>query len=311
VRFVSFTHDGRASWGVLQGDQSGGEITDLAELAPTLRAFLEQGGLDDTARDRIGAITDSGSRPILPVESVELRSPIPDPWTVRDAYAFRQHVEAGNRARGVEVPPVFDEIPVFYLTNPRSITGPGPVPVREKHLDMLDFELEIAAVIGRECRDVTAAEADGYILGYTIMNDWSARALQRQEMQMALGPMKGKDFATSLGPWIATRDELTSRRIESPEGERYDLAMTATVNGVPTSEGNFADITWTFAQILERASYGCTLGAGDVIGSGTVGTGCYLELNLTGVTSRWLEPGDEVVLEVEGLGRLANTVVLS
>ncbi len=310
MRLVSYFHDGRASWGVLEGDQAEGVITDLGELAPSLRTFLESGGFED-AESQIAATVSRGRHDRLAAGSVILRAPVPDPWTVRDAYAFRQHVEAGNRARGVEMPPVFDEIPVFYLTNPRSIVGPGPVEVREQHLEMLDFELEIAAVIGRECRDVSAVEADEYILGYTIMNDWSARALQRQEMQMALGPMKGKDFATSLGPWITTRDELAPRRIESPEGERYDLAMTATVNGVPTSAGNFADITWTFAQILERASYGCTLGPGDVIGSGTVGTGCYLELNLTGVTNRWLEPGDEVALEVEGLGRLANTVAAS
>jgi fumarylacetoacetate (FAA) hydrolase len=179
-----------------------------------------------------------------------------------------------------------------------------------EHLNRLDFELECAIVIGREGRNISAAEADQYIAGYTIMNDWSARALQMEEMKLSLGPAKGKDFATSIGPWLATRDELASRRIEGEKGERYDLAMTARVNGTEVSRGNLKDMTWTFAQILERASYGVTLHPGDVIGSGTVGTGCFLELNGSKITDNWwLKAGDVVECEIEMLGVLSNTIV--
>jgi fumarylacetoacetate (FAA) hydrolase len=206
----------------------------------------------------------------------------------------------------------FDLFPVFYFTNHNAVTGPGDVLVRPAHLDRLDFELEAAIVIGKECRDVSAADADNCIAGYMVMNDWSARSLQMEEMKLSLGPAKGKDFATSLGPWLVTRDELAAVSVPGPQGERHDLVMTTTVNGTEVSRGNLKDMTWTFAQIIERASYGVTLLPGDVIGSGTVGTGCFLELNGSKVfdPAWWLKPGDEVVCEIGMLGRLVNTVVL-
>ena len=142
------------------------------------------------------------------------------------------------------------------------------------------------------------------------MNDWSARELQTQEMKMSLGPAKGKDFATSLGPYLVTKDELASKRIPSPNGDRYDLEMRAFLNGKQISKGNMKDMTWTFAQILERISYNLMIHPGEVIGSGTVGTGCFMELNVTGVTQNvWLKPGDDVVMEIDGLGRLENKIV--
>jgi fumarylacetoacetate (FAA) hydrolase len=142
------------------------------------------------------------------------------------------------------------------------------------------------------------------------MNDFSARALQMEEMKLSLGPAKGKDFATALGPYLVTIDELTAKATPTPNGTTWDLGMRAFVNGVQVSHGNVKDMTWTFAQILERASYGATLFPGDVIGSGTCGTGCFLELNGSKITNnQWLMPGDSVVLEVDGLGRLENRVV--
>lgn len=247
----------------------------------------------------------------VPVSEVQLLAPIPHPTSMRDGYAFRQHVEAARRNRGVEMIPEFDLFPIFYFTNHNAVTGPGDVKVMPLHLDKLDFELECAIVIGKECRNIKASEADEYIFGYTIMNDWSARTMQMEEMKMSLGPAKGKDFATSIGPYFLTKDEMQSRRIPGEFGERYDLNMVTRINGTEVSRGNLKDMTWTFAQIVERASYGTTLYPGDVIGSGTVGTGCFLELNGSKITDNWwLKPGDVVECEIDLLGTLRNTVVL-
>jgi fumarylacetoacetate (FAA) hydrolase len=215
--------------------------------------------------------------------------------------------------RGLDMIPEFDLVPVFYFGNHRSIVGPGAVTVQPAHLDRLDYELEAAVVLGKGGMNLTAAKADDAIFGMTIMNDWSARGLQAQEMKLNLGPAKGKDFATSLGPWLVTLDELLPRATrDGQRGLVFDMEMRASVNGEPLSHGNLRDMTWTFAQIVERASYGVALAAGDVVGSGTCGTGCLLELNGTGRTdNRWLRPGDDVVLEIEGLGRLENRLVLA
>lgn len=246
-----------------------------------------------------------------PVASPIILAPVPQPTSMRDGYAFRQHVEAARRNRGVPMIEEFDHFPVFYFTNHLAVSGPGMVRVRDEHLDRLDFELECAIVIGREGRDIPASQADDYIAGYMVMNDWSARRLQMDEMKLNLGPAKGKDFATSIGPYLVTRDELNQRRIVGAHGERYDLAMRASVNGTEVSRGNLKDMTWTFAQIIERASYGVTLYPGDVIGSGTVGTGCFLELNGSGITDNWwLREGDSVVCEIEMLGELENSIAV-
>ncbi len=245
----------------------------------------------------------------LPEASVQILAPLPRPLSMRDGYAFRQHVEAARRNRGVPMIPEFDHFPVFYFTNHLAVTGPGDVEVQKLAQNKLDYELEVAIVIGKKCRNVAASQADECIFGYMIMNDWSARDLQMEEMKLNLGPAKGKDFATSLGPILVTRDELKSFAIPSPVGERHDLKMKAFVNGKQLSEGNLKDMSWTFAQIIERASYGVTLYPGEVIGSGTVGTGCLLELNGSKITDNlWLKPGDEVVMEVEALGQLKNRI---
>jgi fumarylacetoacetate (FAA) hydrolase len=247
---------------------------------------------------------------LQPENQVQLISPIPRPTSMRDGYAFRQHVEAARRNRGVPMIPEFDHFPVFYFTNHLAVTGPGKLPVQKLAREKLDFELEVAIVIGKSGRNIPASEADSYIFGYMIMNDWSARVLQMEEMKLNLGPAKGKDFATSLGPYLITRDELSKYSISSPQGERHNLRMKAHVNGKQLSDGNLKDMSWTFAQIIERASYGVTLHPGEVIGSGTVGTGCLLELNGSKITDNlWIQPGDEVVMEVEALGKLVNQVI--
>lgn len=237
-------------------------------------------------------------------------APIPRPVSCRDGYAFRQHVEAARRNRGVPMIPEFDEFPIFYYTNHLAITGPGELFIMPKALERFDFELEVAIVIGKEGRNIPASKADEHIFGYMIMNDWSARELQMQEMKLNLGPAKGKDMATSIGPYLVTRDSLAHKKIPGPHGERYDLTMKAFHNEKQVSLGNLKDMTWTFAQIIERASYGVTLYPGEVIGSGTVGTGCYLELNGSKITDNvWIKPNDTFRLEVDELGTLENTIL--
>ena len=249
-------------------------------------------------------------RAIVPAEEARLLAPIPRPPSMRDGYAFRQHVETARRNRGLPMIEEFDAFPVFYFTNHQAVIGPGELRVGRRRLERLDFELEIAVVVGREVRNPSVAEADTAIFGYTIMNDFSARALQMEEMKLNLGPAKGKDFATAIGPWLVTIDELAPRLTASPSGNVFHAAMTAEVNGVRVSSGNADQMNWTFAQILERAGDGVTLYPGDVIGSGTVGTGCFLELNGSKIThDQWLKPGDVVSLAIDGLGTLTNTIV--
>ena len=252
-----------------------------------------------------------------PLSEVELLAPVPHPPSCRDGYAFRQHVATARRNRGVEMIPEFDQYPVLYFTNHQGIVGPGPVACMPDHFEQLDFELEAAIVICRTGRNIRAEEAGDYIGGLMIMNDLSARRLQREEMLLNLGPAKGKDFATALGPWLVTRNELAPFETAPTghAGTNWNLKMTCCINGIQVSEGNLGDMDWSFAELVERASYGATLFPGDVIGSGTVGTGCFLELNgsarLQNPThqDQWLREGDRVELEIEALGKLSNTIV--
>ncbi|MBS1596616.1 MAG: fumarylacetoacetate hydrolase family protein [Bacteroidetes bacterium] len=254
----------------------------------------------------------------VPYDSVTVVSPVPFPTSCRDAYAFRQHVAAARRNRNVPMIPEFDQYPIFYFTNHHSIQGPGDIRCMPDHLEKLDFELEAAIVICKQGRNIRASEADEYIGGLMIMNDISARKLQLEEMLLNLGPAKGKDFCTSVGPWLVTLDELSQFEVPCKEGHtglNWNLRMQCRVNGVEVSDGNLSSMDWTFAEIIERASYGVDLYPGDIIGSGTVGTGCFLELNGTGKLNdpnyieQWLNEGDEVELEIEGLGKLTNTIV--
>jgi len=216
--------------------------------------------------------------------SVRLCAPVPEPPSVRDFFAFEQHVATARANRGAEVPAEWYEIPVFYFTNPAAIFGPDDAIPHPHMSEELDYELEVAAVIA----------AGGRIGGFTVMNDWSARDLQRQEVRVGLGPAKGKDFATSLGPVLVTVDEFDGSAAE----------MIARVNGEERSRGNLRDLFHSWEAIVARASLNTRLRPGDVIGSGTVGTGCILEAN----DGRWLRVGVVVELEVEGFGVLRNTV---
>lgn len=254
----------------------------------------------------------------VPVDSVQLLAPVPFPTSCRDGYAFRQHVAAARRNRKVDMIPEFDQYPIFYFTNHHSIKGPGEVSCMPDHFEKLDFELEAAIVISKGGRNIRAEEADDYIAGIMIMNDLSARRLQMEEMLLNLGPAKGKDFATTTGPWLVTLDELEQFEVPAKEGhvgKTWNLKMACSVNGVQVSEGNLGDMDWTFAEIIERASYGVDLYPGDIIGSGTVGTGCFLELNGTGklndpnYTEQWLQNGDVVEMNIDQLGTLSNTIV--
>ena len=254
---------------------------------------------------------------VIPYNSVQLMAPVPLPTSLRDGYAFRQHVAAARRNRKVNMIPEFDQYPIFYFSNHRSIEGPGEIACMPDHFEKLDFELEAAVVICRKGRNIKAEEADAYIGGLMVMNDLSARRLQMEEMLLNLGPAKGKDFSTVIGPWLVTPDELDSYKVAAKPGHtgnNYDLKMSCIVNGKEVSSGNMADMDWTFAEIIERCAYGADILPGDVIGSGTVGTGCFLELNGTGLLNdpnfkpQWLQDGDIVEMEITGLGHLSNTI---
>ncbi|MCS6912640.1 MAG: fumarylacetoacetate hydrolase family protein [Myxococcales bacterium] len=295
---------GRATDEQSVGRRYGHDMIGLIERAdealPIVRALLAQEAGGELPGEAVRALS-----------TVRLLAPIPRPVSMRDGYAFRQHVEAARRNRGLPMIPEFDQFPVFYYTNHLSVVGPGPVPVLPRHLDRLDFELEAAVVIGRRGRNLDVAAADAAIFGLMVMNDWSARGLQMEEMKLNLGPAKGKDFATSLGPYLVPREDLGPALRVTPRGTQFALGMRCEVNGTEVSRGRLDEMSWTFAEIIARASYGTTLYPGEVIGSGTVGTGCFLELNGARVDQgRWLQPGDRVVCEIEHLGRLENVVVL-
>ncbi len=240
----------------------------------------------------------------ISLERARLHAPIQRPPTLRDAYAFETHVKTANANRGREVPEEWYKFPIFYFTNPNNIFGPDDEIPYPAYTNELDYELEIAVVIGKAGRDLKPEDAPKHIFGYTTLNDWSARDVQREEIRVSLGPAKGKDFATSLGPCIITPDELADRATGKPGV--YDLMMRACINGTERSRGNFKDMYWSFGDVLARASESVTLMPGDVIGSGTVGTGCLLEL--TKSKGPWLCEGDVVELEIERIGTLRNTI---
>jgi fumarylacetoacetate (FAA) hydrolase len=231
--------------------------------------------------------------------------PLPPIASIRDFYAFEQHVKAARKLRGLDMTPEWYEVPVFYFSNPAGVIDPDEPVWAPRGSQALDFELELACVIGQECSDVPDDDrALEVVAGFTIMNDWSARDLQRKEMAVGLGPSKGKDFATSLGPELVTFDELQDRYRDG----RLHLEMSATINGRVVSRGNAGTMYWTWPRLIAHASRDTRLRPGDVLGSGTVGTGCILELTPAAVGG-WLKPGDVVALTVERLGTLSNTVV--
>jgi fumarylacetoacetate (FAA) hydrolase len=273
MRLVTFrTSAGAVAAGRIEGDR-------VVELrAPTLLAWLAGEGRAESGEEH--ALAD-----------VVLLAPVPEPPSVRDFYAFERHVAAGWRRRGGEIPPAWHAAPAFYFSNPASIHGPGEPVERPAATTMLDFELEIAAVV----------DADGEIAGFTLMNDWSARDVQREEMTVGLGPAKGKDFAISLGPWLATPDDLPYR-----DG-RLHLEASVTVNDAELSRTDASEQHWSWPELVAHAARDTRLRAGDVIGSGTLNGGCLLELGpLEG--ERWLQPGDRVAIAAPGLGTLETAI---
>jgi fumarylacetoacetate (FAA) hydrolase len=274
---------------------AGLRVESLAEL---VEGFDPRGGSDDDDAVLAGA-------------DLRFGPPVLRPPSFRDFYAFERHVKTMWQRRGGEVPEAWYRLPIFYFSNVSEIRGPdAPVHAPAGSAE-LDFELEVAAVVDTPAVNLPAGRAEEGIGGYTILNDWSARDLQREETAVRLGPAKGKDFASTIGPWLVTPDELASAR----RGKGYDLAMTATVCGpsgmtVEISRGTWADIHFSFGEMIERASADVRLRPGDVLGSGTVGTGCLLEVK-DSTLGRWLEPGDEVVLAIERLGELRSPVVAS
>jgi fumarylacetoacetate (FAA) hydrolase len=243
------------------------------------------------------------SKDSLSLNEVTFHSPI-QPATLRDFYAFETHVKTANRNRGQDVPENWYKFPVFYFSNPNNNYGHEDVIPYPVYTQALDYELEIAVVIGKPGINIKPEDAAAHIFGYTIFNDWSARDLQVQEMKVNFGPVKSKDFACSFGPVILTQEELADKAVGRPGV--YDLSMVARVNGVEMSRGNFNDIYWSFGDMIARASESVRLSPGDVIGSGTVGTGCLYEL--TRNQGPWLNHGDVVELEIERIGVLRNIV---
>ena len=238
------------------------------------------------------------------VADATIRTPFPEPPTLRDFYAFEDHVKTARARRGLSMPQEWYEFPAFYYSNTHVIYGPEEEVPFPSYTKNLDYELEIACVIGRSGIDIPESEAESHIAGYTIMNDWSARDVQVGEMKIGLGPAKAKDFATSLGPWLVTADELEDKRISAG---KFSLKMTAKVNGKQLSSGNMGKMHWSFPQMIVRASQSVKLQSGDVFGSGTVGTGSLLELGPE--VHPWLKQGDVVELEIERLGVLRNKII--
>jgi 2-keto-4-pentenoate hydratase/2-oxohepta-3-ene-1,7-dioic acid hydratase in catechol pathway len=271
------------AWARSRGAQAPADLVDLVEASPA-------------GQERVADLVRSAPADAtgwVRLEQVRYAAPLRAPNSLRDFLAFRDHVARGAARRGAEVPEPWDRIPVYYKGNRRSIVGPGAVVAWPSYTEKLDYECEVAAVVGRSGRDLTAAAAEAHVFGYTIMNDWSARDVQRDEMACWLGPAKAKDFATTLGPWLVTPDEW------SPEQPH---AMEVLVDGEVWSAGTTEGRRWTFPEMLAWVSRDEDLYATDVLGSGTFGGGCGLDLD------RWLPSACEVELRVAGLGALVNRV---
>ena len=255
------------------------------------------------------------------LDEVKLLAPLPNPPSFRDYIGFEMHMQNASRSFGHTIGAAWYEMPIFYFTNHQAIYGPDDEILCPAKETKLDIELEIACIIGKKGKDINAANARPYIFGYTIFNDWTARAIQRVEMEIPLGPHKGKDFANAIGPYIVTADEMEQYRIPMDEsvftdpiiipkvkGDRLNLKMTSRINGETICEGNYKTAYYNFEQMIERASENnVSLFPGDILGSGTVGWGSLIENNFT--LHRPLEPGDVVELEIEGMGILRNKVI--
>ncbi len=317
MKLISYLKSGETKLGAIVKHKLVALKSINENLPDNIIEFLKLGeNVIDATEQQLAKIEDNALS-VIAVDDYTLLAPVPHPTSCRDGYAFRQHVASARKNRGVEMIKEFDQYPIFYFTNHNAIQGPGEIYCMPDHFQQLDFELEIAIVIGKEGRNIKAKDADAYIAGFTIMNDLSARKLQMEEMLLNLGPAKGKDFSTVIGPWLVTPNELKAFQVPAKQGHignNYDLSMKCWVNDKLVSQGNVKDMDWTFAEIIERCSYGVTIYPGDVIGSGTVGTGCFLELNGTGklndpnYEAQWLQANDTVKMAIDGLGTLENTI---
>jgi fumarylacetoacetate (FAA) hydrolase len=266
----------------------------------TLDDHLASGLRVDALADLLEADADEP----MSAPDLDFGPPILRPPTFRDFYAFERHVGTMWKRRDMEIPEAWYRLPIFYFSNVSELRGPGEPVHAPRGSAELDYELEVAALIDTPIRDIDASRGEEAVGGYMILNDWSARDLQREETTVRLGPAKGKDFASSIGPWLVTPDELADARRD----KGYDLAMTASVNGTELSRGSWSTAHFSFGEMIERASADVRLSPGDLLGSGTVGTGCLLEIR-DETLGRYLEPGDSVTLAIERLGELTAPVV--
>lgn len=299
MRWVTY----RSSAGDRPGLVDGGQIRGLR--AP--ERLLDLLGDDGSRLAQAAQKAERDPLEVVELDSAVLRAPIPVPPSIRDFMTFETHVRNARGRTEDALAPGFFDAPVFYFTNPAAVLGPhDDVPISPGSV-AFDYELEVGAVIGRPGADLDPAEAEAHIAGYLVFGDWSARDLQGKEMPHGLGPAKGKDGATTLGPMLVTPDELAPYR----QGRGFDLRASATINGKPYTEASLAGPLWSFGEMIAYASRGTRVVPGDVIGSGTVGNGCILELStLHGSQDYpWLRPGDEVTLSVDVLGELRARVV--
>ena len=283
MRIGSFeTAEGARFVGAVEGERVS------AVRAPDILAYLAGDGREPSGEQH-------------DLAALRTLAPVPEPPSVRDFYAFEGHVAAGARRRGTEVAPHWYRAPAFYFSNPAAILGPGEPVRRPEATARLDFELELAAVIG------VAADGDPGIAGFTLMNDWSARDVQTDEVTVGLGPAKAKDFATSIGPLIVTPDELPY------EDGRLRLTARVEVNNLAIASADASEQHFAWPELVAHAARDTRLRPGDVLGSGTLTGGCLLELGpfepSPGAEPRWIEPGDLVALEADGLGRLETPVI--
>jgi 2-keto-4-pentenoate hydratase/2-oxohepta-3-ene-1,7-dioic acid hydratase in catechol pathway len=297
VQVARYEHHGFPNVGIIRHGmvQSIQGMTDVFQL------------LDLPIAERNLVAAQAGRHHRLPIEEAKFLPPV-DPRAMRDFVAFEAHIAGMKKAEGGAgtVPDAWYEAPAFLFMNPWAVLGSGDDVPMPPLTEALDFELEVAVVMGRTARDVSPEEAGTYIAGYTIMNDWSARDIQGREMQVGLGPSKGKDFATTIGPWITTADELEPYR----EGDRLDLAMSVSVNGVEVGADSAKNLSWSFEELVSHASRGAIVGKADVLASGTCGTGALAEAwARSGLhTPPPLKVGDVVTLTVAGLGTITNTI---
>jgi fumarylacetoacetate (FAA) hydrolase len=274
------------------------------QAVTTLDDHLARGLRVEALRELVEGAGQTDDDAHLDAGALDFGPPILRPPSLRDFYAFEGHVRTMWERRGGTVPEAWYRLPIFYFSNVSEIRGPGDPVWAPRDSSELDYELEVAALIDTPARDLEAPHGEEAIGGYLVFNDWSARDLQREETTVRLGPAKGKDFASSIGPWLVTPDELADARA----GNGYDLTMTATVNGQETSRGTWSAAQFSFGEMIARASADVLLRPGDLLGSGTVGTGCLLEVR-DRTLGRYLHPGDEVTLSVERLGSLHTPVV--